>query len=77
VPVNWIRKGEVPSQIHSYLSSNFKELYNLSKDDPALKAKGKDRWYVTDPNKTGDLEKLCERTVLREFEEYRESKQKR
>jgi len=69
--------GEVPSQIHSYLSSNFKELRNLPKDDPALRAKAKDRWYVPDPNKAGDLEKLRERTLLREFEEYRESKQKR
>jgi len=70
-------KGEVPSQIHSYLSSNFKELRNLPKDAPALRAKAKDRWYVPDPNKAGDLEKLRERTLLREFEEYRESKQKR
>ena len=69
--------GEVPSQIHSYLSSNFKELRNLTKDDSALKAKGKDRWYVPDPNKAGDLEKLRERTLIREFEEYRESQQKR
>jgi len=70
-------KGEVPSQIHSYLSSNFKELRNLTKDDPALKAKAKDRWYVPDPNKAGDLEKLRERTLMREFEEYWGSKQKR
>ena len=70
-------KSEVPSQIHSYLSSNFKDLRNLEKDDPALKAKAKDRWYVPDPNKAGDLEKLRERTLLKEFNEYRESKQKR
>ncbi|MBC2732794.1 MAG: DNA methylase [Desulfobacteraceae bacterium] len=70
-------KGDVPSQIHSYLSSNFKELRNLEKDDPALNAKAKDRWYVPDPNKAGDLEKLRERVLMREFEEYRESKQKR
>jgi len=69
--------GEVPSQIHSYLSSNFKELRNLPKDDPALQAKAEDRWYVPDPNKAGDLEKLRERALLREFQEYRESKQKR
>jgi len=68
-------KGEVPSQIHSYLSSNFKELRNLPKDDERLRAKAKDRWYVPDPNKTSDLEKLRERALLREFEEYRESKQ--
>ncbi len=70
-------KGEVPSQIHSYLSTNFKELRNLAKDNPALKAKGKDRWYVPDPNKAGDLEKLRDRALMREFDEYRESKQKR
>jgi len=70
-------KDEVPSQIHSYLSSNFKELRNLPKDHERLRAKAKDRWYVPDPNKAGDLEKLRERALLREFEEYRESKQKR
>jgi len=70
-------KSDVPSQIHSYLSSNFKELRKLEKDDPALKSKAKDRWYVPDPNKAGDLEKLRERALMREFEEYRESKQKR
>lgn len=70
-------KDEVPSQIHSYLSSNFKELRNLAKDNPLLRARAKDRWYVPDPNKASDLEKLRERTLIREFEEYRESRQKR
>lgn len=70
-------RGEVPSQIHSYLSTNFKELRNLPKDDPTLRAKARDRWYVPDPNKAGDLEKLRERTLLREFDEYRDAKQKR
>ena len=70
-------QDEVPSQIHSYLSSNFKELRNLAKGDQALKAKSKNRWYVPDPNKAGDLEKLRDRALMREFEEFRESKQKR
>ncbi len=70
-------KGEVPNQIHSYLSTNFKELRNLPKDDESLRAKGKDRWYVPDPNKAGDLEKLREKALLKEFEEYRASGQKR
>ncbi|MCL6590795.1 MAG: site-specific DNA-methyltransferase [Firmicutes bacterium] len=68
---------EVPSQIHSYLSTNFKELRNLPKDDPLLRAKAKGRWYVPDPNKAVDLEKIRERALLREFEEYRESKQRK
>jgi hypothetical protein len=68
--------GEVPSQVHSYLSSNFKDLRNKPKEDPALKAKAKDRWYVPDPNKAGDLEKLRERALLKEFEEYRQRTKK-
>jgi hypothetical protein len=69
--------GEVPNHIHSYLSTNFKELRNLPKDDMSLRAKGMDRWYVPDPNKAGDLEKLRERSLLKEFEEYRNSILKR
>lgn len=64
----------VPSQIHRYLSTNFKELRNLSKDDPALVGKAKGRWYVPDPSKALDLEKLREKSLLREFDEYKQSK---
>jgi len=35
-----------------------------------------DRWYVPDPNKEADLEKLRERALLREFDEYVASKGK-
>ncbi|WEE24941.1 hypothetical protein [Aeromonas hydrophila] len=69
-------QDEVPDQIHSYLSSNWKELRNLAKNDPALVAKAKDRWYVPDPNKAGDLEKLREKSLLKEFEEYKAAKKK-
>ena len=67
----------VPSQIHRYLSTNFKELRNLSKEDPDLVAKAKGRWYVPDPNKALDLEKLRERALLREFADYKASKAKK
>ena len=69
-------KGPVPEQIHAYLSTNWKELRNLPKDDPALVAKARDRWYVPDPNKAGDLEKLREKALLKEFEEYKQAKKK-
>ena len=67
----------VPSQIHRYLSTNFKELRNLSKEDPDLVAKAKGRWYVPDPSKALDLEKLREKSLLREFEDYKQSKSNR
>lgn len=63
--------GDVPSQIHSYLSTNHKDLRSLDKSNPALVAKAKDRWYVPDPNKAQDLEKKREKTLLKEFEIYK------
>jgi len=69
-------KGPVPEQIHAYLSKNWKELRNLPKDAPALVTKARDRWYVPDPKKQGDLEKLREKALLREFEEIRQRKKK-
>jgi DNA modification methylase/predicted RNA-binding Zn-ribbon protein involved in translation (DUF1610 family) len=70
-------KGPVPSQIHSYLSSNFKECRKLDKNDAALKERASDRWYVPDPAKLGDLEKLRDRALLKEFEAYRTSKDRK
>jgi hypothetical protein len=64
-------KSEVPSQIHSYLSTNHKDLRGLEKDNLALVAKAKDRWYVPDPNKAQDLEKKREKVLLKEFETYK------
>lgn len=69
-------REEVPSQIHAYLSTNYKDLRSKPKNDPELRAKARDRWYVPDPKKGGDLEKLRERALLKEFEEYRTSKAK-
>ena len=65
--------GEVPSQIHSYLSTNHKDLRGLDKADPRLNAKAQDRWYVPDPNKAIDLEKRREKALLKEFEGYQAS----
>jgi hypothetical protein len=62
--------SEVPSQIHSYLSTNHKDLRGLEKNSPALVAKAKDRWYVPDPNKAQDLEKKREKALLNEFKGY-------
>ena len=64
-------KDDVPSQIHNYLSSNFKDMRNREKSDPLLKAKGKDRWFVPDPSKAKDLEQKRERSLLKEFEAYK------
>ncbi len=54
---------ELP-ELREILQQNFLE------DDQA-------RWYVPDPNKQLDLEKLRDKALLREFEEYKTSKAKR
>lgn len=69
--------GDVPSQIHRYLSTNFHDLRKLPKDAPALRAKARDRYYVPDPTKEADVQKTREKALLREFQEYRASTQKR
>lgn len=69
--------GDVPPQIHAYLSTNFKDFRNLAKDHPTLRAKAKDRWYVPDPNKASDLAEMRERSLLREFDEYAASELRR
>ena len=71
------KRGEAPSQIHSCLSRNFKELRNFPKDDERLRAKARDRWHLPDPTKAGDLEKLRGRAWLRACEEDRESRSRR
>jgi DNA methylase len=61
---------DVPSQIHGYLSSNFRAFRGLEKTDPTLRANAQDRWYLPDPNKAQDLEKKREKALLKEFESY-------
>ncbi len=66
----YIGEGDVPSQIHSYLSTNFKELRNLPADHAMLRAKARDRWYVPDTRKNVDVEQLREKRLLEEFWSY-------
>lgn len=63
--------GDVPSQIHGYLSSNHKDMRELEKSDPRLKAKARDRWFVPDPNNAKQLEEKREKALLKEFETYK------
>ena len=66
----------VPSQIHSYLSTEYKDLRGLQKDDPGLIAKASGRWYVPDHAKAGDLEKVRAKALLKEYETYKGAKKK-
>lgn len=68
--IKYLGESEVPSQIHGYLSTNFKDLRGKEKDYPPLVNKAKDRWYVPDPKKMADVEAVREKRLLNEFWEY-------
>jgi len=86
-------KGPIPAQIVSWMkqSADLRKIIQeelargslreengqLYTENQELIKRAKDRWYVPDLNKASDLERLRERALLREFEEYRDSKQKR
>ncbi|MEW6637157.1 MAG: DNA methylase, partial [Actinomycetota bacterium] len=84
-------EGPIPHQIVSWMKQSAKlrpkiaELESrgrltpagLETADPELLRAAKDRWYVPDPERERDLEKLRERGLLREFEEYRDFKGRR
>ena len=45
----------------------------MAADDPLLQERAAERWYVPDPNRAQDLEKIRENHLLREFKQYRQS----
>lgn len=61
---------DVPDQIAGYLRRNYREYRGLGGDNDKLKERAINCWYVPDPNKQADLDKLREKTLLREFEGY-------
>jgi len=69
-------EGPIPAQIWSWLQKSSKlreKMKDLTPEtaDISLKAEAKERWYVPDPARAQDLERLREKALLREFEEYR------
>ncbi len=70
-------EGPVPDPIHCYLSKTHRELRNLPKTHSDLRQKAKNRWYVANPNREADLEKVRERALLREFQKYEDPRTRR
>lgn len=69
-------EGQVPDMIYAYLRTHHKELEGLGQDHPLVVSKANDHWYLPDPNKASDLEKLRERALLKEFDVYRNAKKR-
>lgn len=78
--VSWMRRS---SGLRPIIEAEFKkqginlsENLELETDNQELRQKAADRWYVPDPKNQGDLEKLRERALLKEFEEYKKRTKK-
>jgi len=78
--VSWMRRS---SQWRPIIEKEFQEQgielsenLELETQNQELRRQAADRWYIPDPNKAGDLEKLRERALLKEFEEYKQAKKK-
>ena len=64
-------EDEMPEQIVSYLRANYHN-FRGTEVTREMRQKAKGFWYVPDPRKAADLEKLRERDLWREFEHYLE-----
>jgi hypothetical protein len=61
------KEDPVPEQIVKYLKANYHQF--RSGVTPELKEKAKGRWYVPDPRRQIDLDKLRQKRLMREFDE--------
>lgn len=64
------KKEAVPRQMLSYLRNNYKKYRDIPEDSPEILKEARGRWYVPDPNQAIDPEKLRNRALLKEFNEY-------
>lgn len=78
--VSWMMKS---STLREWISAEVRsaecekeDLGALRTTHPALLREAENRWYVPDPNKAGDLERLREKALLKEFEIYKAEKKK-
>lgn len=74
--------GPIPEPIWGWMqkSSALRPLMKNQVPETAaarLRAEAEACWYVPDPNRAADLEKIRERALLKDFETYRQSPQKK
>ena len=66
------KEEPLPKQILSYFRQNYPDYRSLPDDAPEMLKMAKGRWYVPDPNRAVDLEKIREKALMKEFNAYME-----
>jgi hypothetical protein len=74
--------GAIPEPLWSWMqkSSSLRPIMKDQTPEAAsarLRSEAKDRWYIPDPGRAADLEKIRERALLKDFDSYREATQKK
>lgn len=68
------KKLQSTQDIHSQFIQETQRAYK--KDGPVLMATAKNKWSVSDPNEAEDWEKVREKSLLKDFEQYLQSSKK-
>jgi hypothetical protein len=74
--------GRIPEPIWTWMqkSSSLRPIMKDQTPEDAntpLRTEVKDRWYVPDPNRATDLERIRERALLKDFDTYRQASQRK
>lgn len=83
--IQWLRRelSQEPQTYQDIMPNFLQELYKEKHEDLPELSKileqnflqdGESRWYIPDSSREADLEKLREKALLREFQEYKEAK---
>lgn len=76
--VSWLKQSSIHRDKIYKIEENLPlDAVGLETDDPVLISAAKDKWYVPNPNQAIDLEKIREKSLLREFEDYHQSNNKK
>jgi hypothetical protein len=74
--ISWLRQSAIYRERILQIAPDLANGNAIETDDPLLVDAARDRYYIPDLNQQIDLDKHREKSLLKEFEEYRQSTQK-
>jgi len=79
--VSWLKTSSIHREkirvLESVQTNSDDAAAGLATDDATLLTAARDRWYIPDPNNASQLEQLREQKLLKEFDSYCQSTQRK
>ena len=69
--------GPVPAQVQEALARLEPDLRSLDRENPRLKERARELWYVPDPTRAEQMEQRRRKLLVAEFQSYRQQKGRR